>query len=75
MSISTQCDTKRFRERIPEMVRVWRGPIVVVVLLRSMAEERDVRAILAENPLVAGCAAHAPALPNPNPCVETAVVC
>jgi hypothetical protein len=40
-----------------------------------MAEERDVRAILAENPLVAGCAAHAPALPNPNPCVETAVVC
>ena len=75
MSISTQCDTKRFRERIPEMVRVWRGPVVVVVLLRSMAEMHDVRATMAENPLVAGCAAHAPALPNPNPCVETAVVC
>ena len=58
ISIATQCDTKRFRERIPEMVRVWRGPIVVVVLLRSMAEMDDVRAAVAENPLLAQCAPH-----------------
>ena len=47
ISIATQCDTTRFRERIPEIARVWRGPIVVAVLLRSIAEMDDVRAAVA----------------------------
>ena len=69
-SIATQCDTKRFRERIPHMVRVWRGPIVIVVLLRSMAEMHDLRAVVIENPLVAACAAH---MPSPS-LISTSVV-
>ena len=58
ISIATQCDTTRFRERIPEIARVWRGPIVVAVLLRSIAEMDDVRAAVAENPLLAQYAPH-----------------
>ena len=60
ISIVTQCDVKRFQERIPEMMRVWRGPMVVVVMLRSMAEMDDVLATVKENRFLAQCAPHTP---------------
>jgi len=36
ISITTQCDVRRFKKRLPAMVEVWRGPIVVVVFLDRM---------------------------------------
>jgi len=53
ISIVTQCDAKRFRERIPEMMHVWRGPMVVVVMLRSLAELDGLRATVAANRFLA----------------------
>ena len=60
ISLVTQCDVKRFRERIPEMMRVWRGPMVVAVMLRSTAEMEDVLATVKENQFLEQCAPHTP---------------
>jgi hypothetical protein len=59
ISIVTQCDVKRFRERIPEMMRVWRGPMVVVVMMRSMAEMDDVLTTVKENRFLTQCVPYA----------------
>jgi len=46
ITIATQCDLRRFAERLPRMADVWAGPMVIAVLVKSMEDSVPVKAIL-----------------------------
>jgi hypothetical protein len=46
ITIATQCDLRRFGERLPRLADVWAGPMVIALLVKSMEDSVAVQQIL-----------------------------